>query len=430
MKKNKFIKSTIILIIGGFITKMIGMLIKIITTRNLGSEGIGLYMLIMPTFSMFIALSQLGLPVAISKLVAEEKRNNKRILSSSIPLSLLVNILIFIFISILAPYLSNNLLHDNRTKLAIISIAFVLPFISLSSIARGYFFGKQKMLPHVISNITEDIVRLLILIIGIPISLKKGIEYALSFIILSNIASELTSILILYFFLPKNFVIRKEDIKIDKLNIKDLLSIGIPTTIGRFIGNIGYFFEPILITTIMLKLGFNNTYIVSEYGIISGYVMPLLTLPSFFTSAISQALIPVVSKNYANNNLKETKRKIKQALFFSLLIGIPATIIFITIPEIPLKIIYNTNEGINYIRFLAPICLLLYIQSNLASSLQAMGKAKDSLKGTTIGMITRLLGLFIFLNLKLKLWSLVFAQSLSIILVTCFDAYKVKKYLK
>ena len=430
MKKNKFIKSTIILIIGGFITKMIGMLIKIITTRNLGSEGIGLYMLIMPTFSMFIAISQLGLPVAISKLVAEEKRNNKRILSSSIPLSLLVNILIFIFISILAPYLSNNLLHDNRTKLAIISIAFVLPFISLSSIARGYFFGKQKMLPHVISNITEDIVRLLILIIGIPISLKKGIEYALSFIILSNIASELTSILILYFFLPKNFVIRKEDIKIDKLNIKDLLSIGIPTTIGRFIGNIGYFFEPILITTIMLKLGFNNTYIVSEYGIISGYVMPLLTLPSFFTSAISQALIPVVSKNYANNNLKETKRKIKQALFFSLLIGIPATIIFITIPEIPLKIIYNTNEGINYIRFLAPICLLLYIQSNLASSLQAMGKAKDSLKGTTIGMITRLLGLFIFLNLKLKLWSLVFAQSLSIILVTCFDAYKVKKYLK
>ena len=430
MKKNKFIKSTIILIIGGFITKMIGMLIKIITTRNLGSEGIGLYMLIMPTFSMFIALSQLGLPVAISKLVAEEKRNNKRILSSSIPLSLLVNILIFIFISILAPYLSNNLLHDNRTKLAIISIAFVLPFISLSSITRGYFFGKQKMLPHVISNITEDIVRLLILIIGIPISLKKGIEYALSFIILSNIASELTSILILYFFLPKNFVIRKEDIKIDKLNIKDLLSIGIPTTIGRFIGNIGYFFEPILITTIMLKLGFNNTYIVSEYGIISGYVMPLLTLPSFFTSAISQALIPVVSKNYANNNLKETKRKIKQALFFSLLIGIPATIIFITIPEIPLKIIYNTNEGINYIRFLAPICLLLYIQSNLASSLQAMGKAKDSLKGTTIGMITRLLGLFIFLNLKLKLWSLVFAQSLSIILVTCFDAYKIKKYLK
>ena len=430
MKKSKFVKSTIILIIGGFITKMIGMLIKIITTRNLGSEGIGLYMLIMPTFSMFIALSQLGLPVAISKLVAEEKRNNKRILSSSIPLSLLVNILIFIFISILAPYLSNNLLHDNRTKLAIISIAFVLPFISLSSIARGYFFGKQKMLPHVISNITEDIVRLLILIIGIPISLKKGIEYALSFIILSNIASELTSILILYFFLPKNFVIRKEDIKIDKLNIKDLLSIGIPTTIGRFIGNIGYFFEPILITTIMLKLGFNNTYIVSEYGIISGYVMPLLTLPSFFTSAISQALIPVVSKNYANNNLKETKRKIKQALFFSLLIGIPATIIFITIPEIPLKIIYNTNEGINYIRFLAPICLLLYIQSNLASSLQAMGKAKDSLKGTTIGMITRLLGLFIFLNLKHKLWSLVFAQSLSIILVTCFDAYKVKKYLK
>ena len=77
MKKSKFIKSTFILLVGGFITKILGMLIKIVMTRLIGTEGIGLYMLIMPTFTLLIAVAQLGMPVAISKLVAEDKRNNK-----------------------------------------------------------------------------------------------------------------------------------------------------------------------------------------------------------------------------------------------------------------------------------------------------------------------------------------------------------------
>ena len=73
MIKNKFIKGTIILIIGGFITKVLGMIIKIVTTRYIGDDGIGLYMLIMPTFLLFLNICQLGFPVAISKLVAKNK---------------------------------------------------------------------------------------------------------------------------------------------------------------------------------------------------------------------------------------------------------------------------------------------------------------------------------------------------------------------
>ena len=79
MKKEKFLISTIILIIGGAITKVLGMLIRIIMTRIVGTEGISLYMLIFPTFSLFMTLSQLGFPIAISKLVAEDKHNNKKI---------------------------------------------------------------------------------------------------------------------------------------------------------------------------------------------------------------------------------------------------------------------------------------------------------------------------------------------------------------
>ena len=428
--KNKFVKSTLILMLGGAITKILGMIIKIVTNRLIGVEGLGVYMLITPTFMLLIAIAQLGFPIAISKLVAEEKNNNKNLVFSSLPISLTINIIIMIILLFSSSYISNNLLHDKRTLYAIRSIGFVLPFISISSILRGYFFGKQRMFPHIISNVTEDAVRLITIIIGVPIALKKGIESAVSFIVLSNIVSELSSILVLFFFLPKNFKITKEDISPNKKNIKDILNISIPTTGSRLIGNIGYFLEPIILTFFLLKTGYANTYIVKEYGILNGYVMPMLLLPSFFTLAISQALIPIVSKSYSDNNIIYVKKKIKQSILFSSLIGIPATIIFILIPEIPLKLIYNTTSGSTYMKYMAPICLLYYFQAPLSSSLQAMGKAKDSLKGTIIGVSVKLLILAIGCNLKIGLWGLVISTCANIIVVTIYDLRRVKKYLK
>lgn len=428
--KNKFVKSTLILMLGGAITKILGMIIKIVTNRLIGVEGLGVYMLITPTFMLLIAIAQLGFPIAISKLVAEEKNNNKNLVFSSLPISLTINIIIMIILLFSSSYISNNLLHDKRTLYAIRSIGFVLPFISISSIIRGYFFGKQRMFPHIISNVTEDAVRLITIIISVPIALKKGIESAVSFIVLSNIVSELSSILVLFFFLPKNFKITKEDISPNKKNIKDILNISIPTTGSRLIGNIGYFLEPIILTFFLLKTGYANTYIVKEYGILNGYVMPMLLLPSFFTLAISQALIPIVSKSYSDNNIIYVKKKIKQSILFSSLIGIPATIIFILIPEIPLKLIYNTTSGSTYMKYMAPICLLYYFQAPLSSSLQAMGKAKDSLKGTIIGVSVKLIILAIGCNLKIGLWGLVISTCANIIVVTIYDLRRVKKYLK
>lgn len=428
--KNKFVKSTLILMLGGAITKILGMIIKIVTNRLIGVEGLGVYMLITPTFMLLIAIAQLGFPIAISKLVAEEKKNNKNLVFSSLPISLTINIIIMIILLFSSSYISNNLLHDKRTLYAIRSIGFVLPFISISSILRGYFFGKQRMFPHIISNVTEDAVRLITIIIGVPIALKKGIESAVSFIVLSNIVSELSSILVLFFFLPKNFKITKEDISPNKKNIKDILNISIPTTGSRLVGNIGYFLEPIILTFFLLKTGYANTYIVKEYGILNGYVMPMLLLPSFFTLAISQALIPIVSKSYSDNNIIYVKKKIKQSILFSSLIGIPATIIFILIPEIPLKLIYNTTSGSTYMKYMAPICLLYYFQAPLSSSLQAMGKAKDSLKGTIIGVSVKLIILAIGCNLKIGLWGLVISTCANIIVVTIYDLRRVKKYLK
>ena len=429
MKKNKFVVATIILIIGGFITKILSMVIKIVMTRLVGTEGIGLYMLVNPTFMLFIAICTLGMPTAISKLVSEDKRNNKKLVFSAVAIAIIINILIMLTILISGRFVADNLLHEPRSYYSIIAIGLVLPFISISSILRGYFFGKQKMIPHVVSNITEDITRLISIILFTPLFLMKGLEYAVAFLILSNIISELTSIIILFFFLPKNFKLNKNDITPNLSNIKDILEISLPTTGSRLIGTIGAFFEPIILTFFLLKTGFTNQYILTEYGVLNGYVMPLILLPSFFTGAISQALLPIVSQGYSNKKYEYVRNKIKQALFFSLLIGIPATLIFTFIPEIPLKLIFNTNEGINYIKVLAPICLLHYIQAPLTSTLQAIGKSHTAMFGTLVGMILRTVCLIVCCNMGLGLCSLVIASSVNIIYVTIHHIVDVRKYV-
>lgn len=418
MKKSKFIKSTIILIIGGMITKLMSMFIKIVITRLVGVEGMGLYMLISPTFMLLIGLSQFGFPIAISKLVSENKKNNKQLVFGIIPVSLVLNILIIIILFLTSNFLATNMLKEPRTYYALISIGLVLPFISISSILRGYFFGKEKMVPHVVSNITEDIVRLIVIVIGIPLYLTKGLEFAVAFIVLSNIFSELTSILVLFFFLPKKFKLSKKDFKPNKTYLKDVLDISLPSTGSRLIGNVGHFFEPIIITFVLLKIGYSNHFILTEYGIITGFIMPLLLMPSFFTLAISNALIPTVSYAFTNNQKVYAKNKINQALFFSLLIGVPVTIIFMLFPEFLLKFIYNTTSGITYLRIMAPIFILYYIQIPLTSSLQAIGKAKEAMNGTLVGIIIKTSLLFIFSSFKIGLWGLIVATSINILYVT------------
>lgn len=428
--KEKFIKSTIILIIGGIITKILGMLNKVIMARYLGTEGLGIYMMILPSFILFLNISSFGFPVAVSKLVSEDDRNNKKLIFTSIIFVLFINFLLMIFILFIAKYLSFNLLHEKRSYYAIMAISLVIPFASISGILRSYFFGRERMGPHVISHITEDIVRIIAMVIGVPFFMHKGVEYAVCFVILTNIISEVTSILILFFFLPKNFSLTGSDVKPSKIYLRDCLSISIPTTATRLIGSICYFLEPIILTGVLLYVGYPNSVIVREYGIISGYALPLILLPSFFSNAISQALLPVITKKYKMRDIAGVKRKIRQGIAYSLLIGIPLTIVLEMFPDKLLKLLYNTTSGVSYIRFLAPVCLLQYIQAPLASTLDALGMSKENFTSNLAGVLTRLVMLPLFSLIKIGMWGLIFSTSLNVVVVTMMNIKQVRKKLE
>lgn len=422
--KNVFIKSTIILLIGTCLSKVLGFLIKIIFTRIIG-EGIAIYSLIMPTYSLLIAVTQLGLPYAISSIMARNNNRSIHILASIIPITLIFNIIIIALVITFAPFLANTLLKNPDTYLPIISICFVLPFTTISGIIKGYYFGKQNMLPNSISNIFEQLTRLLLLVTIIPFLLKKSIVIAVSGYVIISAVSELTQIIVYLFFAPKNLSFTLSDLKIRIPLMNEILSISIPSLSGRLIGNICYFLEPIILTNILIFVGYTATYVSNEYAIYNAYVIPILTMPGFFTMALNTTIIPEVSKNYQNKAY--IRKLLHRCIIFSLIIGILYCIFLFFKSDIILDILYNTSDGIDYIKLLCLFFPLFYIEGPISSTLQGLTLSKYTMQSTLIGCIVKIVILTLLSFLSIGIYGLIISEIINILIVNYLNIKKLYK---
>lgn len=427
--REKFIKSTIILIIGGFITKILGMFIRIVMTRFVGVEGIGLYMLVMPTYGLFITICTLSLPVAISKLVSENTRNNKNVVLGIIPIALLFNVFVVGILILLARFISDDLLRNDFLYYPIVACSVTLPFITVSSIIRGYFFGKERMVPHVVSNLFEQVVRLGLIFFIMPFLMRSGIVSAVCGLILFNVVSEFCSILILFLFIPKNVRICKRDILPDCHNVRDIFSISIPTTAGRIINSVSGFLEPVIITGVLLALGYSNSYITYEYGLVTGFVFPMVMLPQFLSGAISSALLPTISRYNEMGENGFIKRRLFQAILVSLGIGGVFTFVFMVFPRECLDVMFSSWDGYRYLVFASPIFLISYVQGPIVSALQAMDKAGVVMKSSLIGAVFKVLVLYVCLYFDIGMYALLISIGFQYVLVTIYQYFKLRKFL-
>ena len=428
MKKNLFIKSPLILILSGFLTKILGFIIKVIYTRIIGEYGISLYSIAVPTYSLLLTIATLAIPISISKLVSENKGRSIRILTSAAFLIISINLVLVFVIFLTKDFLAVNLLKEPKASPIIMAFALTLPFVSISSVLKGYFAGKQNMVPHATSNIIEQIVRLIIILVVLPILKRKSDMLAILGLILLTIISEISSIIVFLFFLPKKINFNTKILPSKKIT-KDILDISIPTVSGRIIGNIGYFFEPIILTNLLLFSGYNNSYILSEYGAYNAYSLALLTMPSFFIGAIATSLLPEISKFNGNNNLKMVKRRIHQSIIFSLIIGIFFSLLIFIFRDKLLFSLYNTTKGSDYIKVLAPFFVLFYLEGVLTSSLQALGYAKVTMNITLYGVIIKLFIMAILSLCHIGIYSLVIAEIINIFFVVFFNFKYLKKYI-
>lgn len=425
--KNKFLTSTLILIISGMSTKLLGMIIKIIFTRIVGTKAISLYTIVMPTYSLFLTIASFAMPTTISKLISEKE--DVKVINTASIIIILLNLLIIIIIHITAPFIANTLLKEPNCYPLLIAMSYTFPFASIACILKGYFYGKQKMAPHAISNTCEQIVRLILVLTIMPILAKKSYVYAACGLIFTSFFTELTSIIVFLICMNKKDLIDISKINYNKVDAKDIFDLSVPTVTSRIVGNICYFLEPIILTNTLLFVGYSPEYILLEYGSYNAFAVATLTIPSFFIAAISMALIPEISKYLAKGNHKLVKKRLKEAFIFSLIIGISFTSVIYFFRYPILRFLYDDISAANYIKYLSPFFILFYLEAIFSSFMQAINKNKVTLKITIIGSIIKLLGIFIFSFFKIGVYSLLVSEILNIIVVVLLNYIYTKKYL-
>ena len=429
MKKDTFKMSIFILLIGGLITKILSFIIRVLFTRTITDEGMNLYTIVSPTFSLLIALASFSLPISISKIISKQTTARPKIMFTSLFFGLTFSFVLLLLVLLLAPFISSTLLKEETLTPLIYAMAFTLPFISITSVLKGYFLGKMKVIPNTVSNIFEQLARIIFLIFLLPKLVSKSIILGVVSYILFNIITEIISIFVFYLYLPKKIMLTKNDFLPSKSIINEILATSIPSVSGRIIGNIAFFLEPILLTNILLFVGYPSSYILAEYASYNAYAIGLLTLPSFFIAAICQILIPEISKYYNLKNYTLVKKRMKQALKYSFTIGLFFSIFLFFTRDFFLEILYKTTRGSDYIFILAPFFVLFYLEAPLTSTLQAINKAKAAMKITLLGAIIKLLIMSILSFLRVGIYGLVFSEIINIIIVVFLNYRILKKAL-
>jgi len=405
MTKQTFLKGTLILILAGFITRILGFINRIVVARFIGEEGVGLYMMAVPSLVLVITITQLGLPVAISKLVAEaaaqeDNRRIKKILVVSLSITGTLSILFTPAIFFVAPYLADTIFTDERIIWPLLAITPVVPIVAISSVIRGYFQGKQNMQPAAISQVLEQTIRISLVALFTSAFLPYGIEYAAAGAMISSVIGELVSLIYLLtmFKVKKKLKVRRNffnSLKKGKSTFNQLMSIALPTTGSRLIGSISWFFEPIVVANSLAIAGVATAVATKQYGGLTGYALPLLMLPSFITVSLSTSLVPAISEAMAQKKLFLVEHRLQQAIRLSLVTGGLASVVLYIFAEPLMVFMYGNSQSAIFVKVLAPFFIFHYFQSPLQAVLQGLDLARAAMINSLIGSAVKTALIFI-----------------------------------
>jgi stage V sporulation protein B len=170
LKKTVFIKNALILTASSLILRFLGIIFKVWLAQEIGSEGMGLYQLTFSVYVLATTFALSGTSTAVTRLVTEElalgsKKGVLKILRKAILVTLFIAVLSVIVLYFGAEFIAEKLLCDVRTLPALKILPLSLPFLAVTSCLRGYFIARRKAAPNAISQIFEQAVRIVIILL-------------------------------------------------------------------------------------------------------------------------------------------------------------------------------------------------------------------------------------------------------------------------
>jgi len=386
MKKNGIIIGTLVLTVATTIVRIVGMLFRIYLANTLGSEGMGLYQLILSFYMLMVTFATSGIRIAVSRLISEELAlrnysNAKKVLSQSIVLSLFTGFAAAFVLYYFAEYIGTNILNDERTVLPLLYLAPSLPLMAVSSCYKGYFYALRKVIKPSIVQVTEQIVRILVIFSIMSAFLPKGLEYACAAISIGMSIEEIFSLFLtwIFYIFDKKPYPNKIKHKADNMIFK-IFRIVLPLSGTSYMNSILRTVENTMIPARLLMFGLTAESAMSLYGMIKGMVLPLIFFPSSFLTSLSSILIPSVAGDNAMSNEKKVSSTLSKVLHFTAISGILVVSVFVSFPNEIAMAVYNDSQVGLMLKLISYVCPFMYLNMVISSMLNALGEQMSSFK--------------------------------------------------
>ncbi len=380
LKKSKlFVINSAIIMLSALIIKTISSTFDIFLANQIGAEAIGVYSLIMSIYMFAVTISTSGVNLAATKVISEElEKNNSgnvpRIIKRCFLYSFLMGIFACILLITFAPYICEHWLMDKVSTTVIYALAISLPFVSMTSAISGYFLAVRNVLRTSISQIASQLMRIGIVFILVMYIFPNNINNSALALVIGGTVSEIISFIFLYITYAKDKK-NYNSIKHKNANLTGrILKISLPIAITSYIRS-GLNTLKQIIIPIRLKLsGMSYTKAIAEYGIICGMAIPIIMFPSVIVYSYSSLLVPEFSRFSVHEDKSVMRRNIsrmfKITLYFSIAI---AGILMYFGKEIG-NLLYNTQDVGWYIKIMAPLIVLMYLDNVIDNILKGLGK--------------------------------------------------------
>lgn len=400
------IKGAIVIAFGGFIAKLLGAVYRVPLTNLLKSEGLGLYQMVFPVYCILLDFAGGGVPCGLSKLISSEQDQIKKamLIKNAVLLlaitGLIGSILMFLLSGVFATAQGNPL-----AKTGYMFLAPSVALVSVLSCYRGFFQGENQMSPTAISQVIEQVVKLIFGLIFVSLLMPK-VPLAVGGATFAVTISE--TVALIYLFAKYKRATRSlGKIPFEKVSLKSdakrLIKICLPITLTGILIPFSQTIDSFLIINILAKYMQNAT---SVYGLLSGAVMSVVNLPVSVCYGLAVAVLPLVSGD-KNGGKKHSDK----AIMLTLLLSIFMTVGVYFFADFIVNLLFSglpSSEKLTVIALLkstCPVVITLSLLQTLNSVLVAKGKSVVPLINLSVGILIKtLLSIVLLKNQSLNIF--------------------------
>jgi stage V sporulation protein B len=373
-----FYKGILFLALSAFLGEGVEFLVNLILAKELGKHGLGLYMSILPSIYLLVLLSSFELPVSISKFVAEkEEKFHRNILYHAITITIIFTCILLVVAMALIPFISVFNGYHPYTRWLII---LLVPVISFTSVARGYFMGRHQMGKIAIANFLRKSVQLVLLFV-----LFRFFQFDSEAAVLIAIASFIGSEIAVFLYLCYTLIIQFQQLKrmpFSNLNRKavrkNLMAVSVPTTGLRLFSALTGAIQPFLIKAALVRSGLSETIATEHFGMLMGVAVSIGFFPAFIAHSLMTVLIPAVSKTYSNRDYSTLQKMLSQVMMLTFLYGVPAVIVFYIFAPQLTSIFFESSIAAVYLQMLWPFFLFHFFVMPMQAFLIGLGLIKET----------------------------------------------------